>query len=203
MTQPYILLPRKQELFDYFKKIPKGRCVFITIRDPKDKYTLNKAKDWIKKSVDAMTIVSSPQGGRHYHMLCALTPKVLWNPRCSRGIHFDIKYLNKTERSALTIPDENEIQESLKWKHLFEAGRQNIMNRMDRRYPGCSMHYEIASMIRNYFRLRDNRAKRLVAKNTHETHVKNTLNYLEKNLNENDIPDGIPEQYIHYYNKLP
>lgn len=203
METPYTNLPRKADLYKYFCKIPKSRCVFVTIRDPKDRYTLNKAKDWIKKSVDAMTIVSSPQGGRHYHMLCALTPKVLWSPRCSRGIHFDIQYLNKQKRSEFSIPSPEEIQDSLMWQHVFETQRQNIMNRLDRRYPGCDIHFKIAVMVHDYHRIRADRAKRLEAKTSHERHVLATLNYLEKNLNENSIPDGIPEQYTHYYNLLP
>lgn len=197
----YFPLEDKERTYEYFRKIPKTRCVFITIRDPRDRYTLNKAKDWIRKSCTAMTIVSSPKGGKHFHMLCALLPKVSWSPKCSKGIHFDIKYLNT--KTTTSIPDANEIQESLKWKHVFETSRQEIMNRIDDSYPGCSIHFDVSHIISEYFRLRHDRAKRLEAKTSHETHVLRVLDYLEKNFNENDFTGIVPREYVHYYVKIP
>lgn len=194
-------LEEKELTYDYFKKIPKTRCVFITIRDPRDRYTLNKAKDWIKKSCSAMTIVSSPKGGRHFHMLCALLPKISWSPRCSKGIHFDIKYLNDKKR--INIPSPEEIQDSLMWKHIFEESKKNYLGRLSRRYPGCSMHFYIANIISQDFRRRHDRAKRLEAKTTHEKHVLKVLDYLEQNLNENDFSESFPREYEHFYVKIP
>lgn len=197
------LLQEKETTFNYFKKIPKTRCVFITIRDPKGRYTLNKVKDWIKKSVSAMTIVRSPQGGEHFHMLCALLPKITWSPRCSKGIHFDIKYLNDKKKNPLTTPSAEEIQDSLMWKDVFERTRKNIMLRLAIRYPGCSIHFAIAEMVRDHHRRSHDRAKRLEARSTHEKHVLKVLDYLEKNLNENDFTETSPREYVHYYVKIP
>ena len=101
------------------------------------------------------------------------------------------------------MPSPEEVQESLRWQHIFEETRQNLMNRLDRRYPGCAMHFSIAQMIHQYFRRKTDRAKRLEAKTSHEKHVLRVLDYLEQNYNENDFTDRDPVQYQHYYVKIP
>lgn len=170
---------------------------------------MSKGINWMKSFCSAITMVSSPKGGRHFHMLCALSRA--WNPRFSKGVNFDVKYLNQKKRSPFAVPDANEIQDSLKWQHVFETQRQRILNRIVLKHwyedkdgiHDCSHHFRIAVMISEYFRLKENRITRLNAKTEHETHIKRVLDYLETNLNENDLSDGCPEQYIHYYVKLP
>lgn len=195
----YYPLEQKQTTFLYFRKVPKSRCVFITIRDPKDKYTMSKAINWLKRYAAAMTIVSSPQGGRHFHILMALKKDAMWSPRCSKGVSFNIQYLGKKHREC---PSPEEIQDSLKAQHYREVASLRISDRMNRRYPGCSIHFKIADMIKNYYRLKLARDNRLTAKNDHDAHILRVLNYLEKNYNENDFSDRIPREYHDYYVKF-
>lgn len=189
IISPYpLVIPDRDELFKTLKNIPKSRIVFITIRDPKQKYTMNKSINWIKKHTDVLCIVRGLEGGEHYHLIAGLKADDNWTPRCSKGIHFNIQYVNKKNIQPFDMDDLEDLRRS---QYYAEVINNSLIIKYEIPFP-C---VKISKMIKHYFRLKNARDKALVARTEKQTQICNIINYLEKNLSENsDI-----EQYITYY----
>lgn len=174
-----LFIPDKEQLFNKLKNIPKSRIVFITIRDPKQRYTMNRAINWIAKHADVLCVVRGAVGGEHYHLVAGLRVNDPWTPRCSKGVHFNIQYLNVKERPPY---DPVIVEEDRRCAYVAESIRNaNIV-----KYEIPYICVRISRMITDYFRKRSARTARLQAKNEKETHILRVIDYLERNLNEND-----------------
>lgn len=176
---PLLEIPDKEQLFEKLKKIPKSRIVFITIRDPKQRYTMNKAINWIGKHTEVLCIVRGEVGGEHYHLVAGLRANDPWTPRCSKGVHFNIQYLNAKTREPF---DPVIVEDARRSAHIAETIRNNNIIKYEIPYV-C---VKISRMIQDYFRKKTARATRIEVKNEKEKHIMRVIEYLERNLNEND-----------------
>jgi hypothetical protein len=186
-----LVLPDTDYLFNRLKNIPKGRIIFVTIRDPHQKYNMNKAINWIKKNVDTYCVVKGTAGGEHYHLLASISKGSTWVPRCSKGIHFNIQYLN-TKEKPLFFPESDDDRRD---RYLAEV----ITNNLVIKYKVPDVCVQLSKMVRNYFTRTTRRAKALVARTEKELHLTRVISYLEQNLNEND--EIIPYKTYHYWQR--
>lgn len=193
LSNTYLLLPYKESLFNSFKKFSKGRLLFVTIRDAKNKYTMNKAINWIKKYCDTLCIVRGLKGGVHYHLLAGLIDTT-WVPHGSKGVHFNLSYVDNDKSMRLT-PTPEEVQDVLYAKHIAKCRKDTLLERLN--IPVLCIRQSRSILI--YFGKKVSKGKRLEAKSRKELHISRILEYLELNLNENDTI----QQYVTSYEKIP
>lgn len=192
-NKTYLQLPYKESLFNSYKNYPKSRLLFVTIRDAKDRYTMNKAINWIKKYCDTLCIVRGLKGGTHYHLLAGLIDTT-WVPHGSKGVHFNLSYVDQ-DKSMRLVPSDADIQDILYSKHIAKCRRESLIERLD--VPAHCVRQSNA--ILTYFDRKLSKAKRIATKNRKESHILRILEYLEQNLNENDSI----VRYITSYEKYP
>lgn len=193
ISKPYLILPYKSELYESFRKYPKSRLLFVTIRDAKCRYDMNKAINWIKKHCDTLCIVRGLAGGEHFHLLAGLTTTT-WVPKGSKGVHFRLDYVSQDHKTRV-CPSDMEVQDILYAKHIKQLRTDNLIERLN--VPTICVR--IGAMIADYHRLNKARSKRLESKNKKEKEIINILNYLEVNLNENKSIT----RYVTSYEKFP
>ena len=174
--------------------------MFITIRDNENKWTMTKVRDWIRKYVEIQYIVSSPKNGKHFHMLVKLKDEKNFSPNCSKKIHFHFLPLYKpiSPRLIFQLDDSEKTQKRFDdFEEAENIKRQNTLFHFTKKYnclrTFCEVHF------RKVQKKQKNKLLRIEKKNKVEIKILSFLNYLEKNLNENN-PDDI-EYYSTYYHK--
>lgn len=175
-------------------KYPFSRILMITIRDPQQNTKwlgLSKIRSWLKRYSDDHIIVRGLVGGTHFHLLAGIKPKVNIKPQ--KGIHFHIVALNE-KAPAITFDTPEETQDRLKvihYRHLrYEDLTRNVHVQRQEHISS------IAAMIKAYWKKKTGRIKREQAKSKKELNIVRIINYLQKNLDENESHELYLTHYI-------
>lgn len=139
---------------------------------------IGKVNDWIRRYSTKYVIVKGTTGGVHFHLLAGLKPNI--NLTTRKGIHFDIKYLDKVERIAF---DAAEHYNSVQHAAVIREERLEDLA-LDLTAQQIALLQQVTESIRQYWSRKRQNRKAKEARTKKIGSIERVLRYLQKNLDE-------------------
>lgn len=160
-----------------FSKLSFKKCKFFTIRDNAHTLNMNKVHKYFKKFCRYFIIVKSPQNGEHYHALAETQGPI---PYFRKATNFHVLQVGGTKDPHCYEAPHQPPRE----RHAYipgEVGERLLMvcAAIRARFGGRKTPY--AAVLKS-------RASTIVRKTKKRKEIDRIIDYLEKNLYENDSP---------------
>lgn len=180
------------ERIEKLYKFPSSRLLFITIRPTAaGKWNeLSKIRSWVRRYSKIFIIVSSPVGGKHFHLIAGIEPNKTVRPQ--KGVHFNIQNINKKSK-PLFHPSAEDVQDRLKAAYYRNEKYEELSYDLD--LEAQCIISQINAMVSTYWKKKKSSSRRKCRVNEMTAAVDRVVNYLQKNLEENPSP-SLYENYI-------
>lgn len=167
-AQPYGISSVEEDKFlCNLVKSPLASVMFITVRDPNqasgDWCNMSKVSNWMRRYSDNYYVVRGTASGSHFHML-SIIKKDARKLRPQKGVHFHIISMNK---NTIEFDSEsNTERRECKEKAVHYQQQTFDMLTLDLYPSSQAIIISIKNMIKQYWRKKAAKSKRLVKRNT-------------------------------------